>query len=209
MIPGTKRLEEKLIYLSSLARDVIMAVMSAVEKKSPTEANAVLAMDERVDKLNAEIQELVLSVARECPDDIVSAIVIGKIAQDLERLVDHSMNVTRIALDPLVPSGAYEFYALAFKRMAEIVIEMLGDAVEAFINSDEELARRTAQKDDVLDTIYAELKRRLRSGQEKLALEETIDLMLAAKHLERMGDYVTNICEYVLLAISGSSEDLN
>jgi len=42
----------------------------------------------------------------ECPDDIASVIIIGKIAQDIERLVDHSMNVARIAIDPTVPVKA-------------------------------------------------------------------------------------------------------
>jgi phosphate transport system protein len=202
-------LEERLIYLSSLARDICIAVLEAVEKKNPAEANSVLAMDEKVDALNRSIQEAVLQTARECPEDITSVIIIGKIAQDIERLVDHSMNVARIAIDPTVPSQNYDFYALTFKRMGEIVVEMLGEAIDAFLNRDPEAAAQVAKKDDALDTIYADAKKRLRSGQEGLKLEETIDLMLAAKHLERMGDYVTNICEYTSMAVTGLQTDLN
>jgi phosphate transport system protein len=205
----TKLLEERLIYLSSLARDTCRSVLDAVERKSPANANAVLALDQKVDELNRDIQEVVLQVAMECPDDIASVIIIGKIAQDIERLVDHSMNVARIAIDPTVPSESYDFYALTFKRMGEIVIEMLDEAIDAFINRDPEVAKQVAKKDDVLDTIYADLKKRLRSGQENLKLEETIDLMLAAKHLERMGDYVTNICEYTTMLTTGVQADLN
>jgi phosphate transport system protein len=202
-------LEERLIYLSSLARDICLEVLDAVENKNTDEANAVLAMDEKVDMLNRNIQEAVLQASKDCPSDVVSVIIIGKIAQDIERLVDHSMNVARIAMNPTVPSQNYDFYAITFKRMGEIVAEMLGEAIDAFLNRDVEMAMQVAKKDDVLDTIYADLKKRLRSGQEGLKLEETIDLMLAAKHLERMGDYVTNICEYTAMAVTGVQADLN
>jgi len=37
--------------------------------------------------------------------------------------------------------------------MGEIVIEMLDEAIDAFINRDPEIAKQVAKKDDVLDTI--------------------------------------------------------
>jgi len=44
----------------------------------------VLALDQKVDELNKDIQETVLQVAMECPDDIASVIIIGKIARTLK-----------------------------------------------------------------------------------------------------------------------------
>jgi phosphate transport system protein len=81
--------------------------------------------------------------------------------------------------------------------MAERALEMLQSALDAFTTNDADKARQLIGKDAEVDKIYDLLVSNLMETMSQDAAKSTrlARLLFAAKNLERIGDYVKDICE--------------
>jgi phosphate transport system protein len=83
--------------------------------------------------------------------------------------------------------------------------------MRALVDSDVELARRTASRDDEMDVMYHRAVDTLAalSKEDPGNVDRANRLQLAAHYMERVGDRVTNIAEDVVFLSTGVREDLN
>ena len=74
---------------------------------------------------------------------------------------------------------------------------MLGKAIEAFTTEDSQLARRVIELDKEIDSIYQKIVRTLMDYMrtEPTTSTRILQLLFVAKHIERIGDYVKDMCE--------------
>jgi phosphate transport system protein len=81
--------------------------------------------------------------------------------------------------------------------MADVAASMLRAALDAFTRGDAAAARRVIEQDDEIDVMYERLFRDLIDlmVSEPSATPRAARLLFVAKHLERIADYVTDICE--------------
>jgi phosphate transport system protein len=95
--------------------------------------------------------------------------------------------------------------------MAEIGISMVHDAVNAFAERDGGKAREVARRDDGIDSIHdaliQELLARMHENEEQI--EMSTSMLFISRFLERLGDHVVNICEWVVYGAEGTHVDLN
>jgi phosphate transport system protein len=84
--------------------------------------------------------------------------------------------------------------------MSQIAREMLRDSLDAFDAGDAAKARKVIERDDEIDRLYNLSFHGLLNdmSQEPDAAGRKARLLMVAKHLERIGDYVTDICEQVV-----------
>jgi phosphate transport system protein len=113
----------------------------------------------------------------------------------LERIADHACNIARTAIDlnnepELKP-------VLDLSRMADHALYMLRAALDAFTSSDAVTAREVIKSDSEINHLYNHTFHRLIELMVTEPATATRDarLLFVAKHLERIGDYVTDICE--------------
>ena len=113
----------------------------------------------------------------------------------LERIADHACNIARAAIDlnnepELKP-------VLDLSRMAEHALVMLRSSLDAFTSSDALKAREIIKSDSEINDLYNHTFHRLIELMVSEPATATRDarLLFVAKHLERIGDYVTDICE--------------
>ncbi len=94
--------------------------------------------------------------------------------------------------------------------MAEACREMLTDSITAFINVDAEAARSLVHRDDDVDALYDQIYRELLTYMmnDPSTINRATHLLWAAHNLERIADRVTNICERVVFAVTGSLEGI-
>ena len=96
-------------------------------------------------------------------------------------------------------------------RMAELGLNMLKRALDAFVNQDAEAARNIPKEDDIVDALYNQVYRELLTYM--IADPGTIDrsnyLIWVAHNLERMSDRVTNICERIVFVVTGDILELD
>jgi phosphate transport system protein len=90
-------------------------------------------------------------------------------------------------------------------RMADIAQEMLKASLDAFVNGDDELAYRTILRDDIVDQLKDQVFRELLTFMmsDPTTIPRAMDLILVSRHLERIADHATNICEDVIFMVKG------
>ncbi len=173
------------------------SIYSLVERDSEA-AHDVLDADDQIDQLEVEIDRLcvdTIALRQPAARDLRFVISVVKITPILERIADHACNIARAAIDlndePEMKSH------IDLPRMAEQATGMLHAALDAFTSGDAEAARSVIERDDEIDEIYDRLFHDL---IDMMVADPTVTsraarLLFVAKHIERVADYVTDICE--------------
>jgi phosphate transport system protein len=191
-------LRDRVLILGGEAEGALGRAMYALTERDSAAAREVLEGDDRIDRLEVEIDRLcidVLALRQPAARDLRFVISVAKITPILERLADHACNIARVALD-LNDEPRLRHYP-QLSRMADVAASMLRAALDAFTRGDAATARRVIEQDDEIDVMYEGLFRdliELMTG-EPTATPRAARLLFVAKHLERVADYVTDICE--------------
>ena len=191
-------LRDRVLVLGGEAETALGRSMYALTERDSEAAREVLAGDDRIDQLEVEIDRLcidVLALRQPAARDLRFVISVAKITPILERLADHACNIARVALDLNDEPQIRAFPDL--QRMAGVASSMLRAALDAFTRGDAPTARRVIEQDDEIDVMYERLFRDLIDlmVSEPSATPRAARLLFVAKHLERVADYVTDICE--------------
>ncbi|HLM56601.1 MAG TPA: phosphate signaling complex protein PhoU [Pyrinomonadaceae bacterium] len=191
-------LRDRVLVLGGEAERALGRAMYALTERDSGAAREVLEGDDAIDRLEVEIDRLcvdVLALRQPAARDLRFVISVAKITPILERLADHACNIARVALD-LNDEPRLKSYP-ALSRMADVASSMLRGALDAFTQGDAVTARRIIGQDDEIDVMYERLFRDLIELMvaEPAATPRAARLLFVAKHLERVADYVTDICE--------------
>jgi len=170
-------------------------------------AKEVYDDDKEVDKLERDIEQSCLKILlMEHPvaRDFREVTAALKMITDLERIGDQAWDIAEITTQ----FGDEEYIKKLehIPQMAVIVIQMVKDGVQAYINRDIELARSLDMTDDKVDklfnTVMADLIALIKQNPDNA--EQAIMFMMITKYLERIGDHAVNIGEWVEYAITGT-----
>jgi phosphate transport system protein len=191
-------LRDRVLVLGGEAEAALGRSMYALTERDSGAAREVLEGDDRVDQLEVEIDRLcidVLALRQPAARDLRFVISVAKITPILERVADHACNIARVALD-LNDEPRLKHYP-DLSRMAAVASSMLRAALDAFTQGDAAAARRVIARDDEIDVMYERLFHDLIElmVSEPTATPRAARLLFVAKHLERIADYVTDICE--------------
>ena len=191
-------LRARLLALGGEAETALQRAMHSLVARDSDEAREVLRDDDRADRLEVEIDRLcvdVLALRQPAARDLRFVVAVAKITPILERIADHACNIARVAIDLNDEPELKNFAELP--RMGEIASEMLRAALDAFNAGDAAAARATISRDDEFNELYegvfADLLKLMTA--DAAATARAARLIFVAKHLERVGDYVTDICE--------------
>jgi phosphate transport system protein len=181
------------------------AIQALVERKIEM-LPEVTAMEAQVNQLHIDIDEICLEmIALRQPTaaDLRFITAAMKINTDMERIGDQAINITEraeflLTVPPVKP-------LIDIPRMAEIAKEMLRDALDAFVNGNDALAYETIKKDDLVDQLKDQIFRELLTFMmaDTSTIQRALDLVLVSRHVERIADHATNICEDVIFMIQG------
>ncbi|MDQ6631065.1 MAG: phosphate signaling complex protein PhoU, partial [Verrucomicrobiota bacterium] len=121
-----------------------------------------------------------------------------KISQNLERVGDEATTIARrtIKLNKEPQLKAY----VDIPRMATMALEMLKNALDAFVNKDPAKAHKVIPCDEEVDLINKQFHRELSSFmvENPATISLCFNLMVVSKSLERIADHATNIAEQVV-----------
>jgi phosphate transport system protein len=191
-------LRDRVLVIGGEAETALVRAMYALTERDSAAAREVLKGDDAIDRLEVEIDRLcidVLALRQPAARDLRFVISVAKITPILERLADHACNIARVALDLNDEPQLRSFPDL--QRMAVLGSSMLRAALDAFTKGDAAAARRVIDEDDEIDVMYERLFHDLIQlmVSEPTATPRAARLLFVAKHLERVADYVTDICE--------------
>jgi phosphate transport system protein len=191
-------LRDRVLLLGGETEAALERTMASLLNRDSPAARRVLEGDDVIDQLEVEIDRLCIDIIvlrQPTARDLRFVISVAKITPILERIADHACNIARAALDlndePELKSG------LDLARMGEEASGMLRAALDAFTSSDAAAARTVIARDDMIDNIYNRLFHELINlmASDPNTAARAARLLFVAKHIERIGDYVTDICE--------------
>jgi phosphate transport system protein len=149
-------------------------------------------------------------IARELPvaSDLRRTTTALKLLTDMERIGDHAEDIADLTMR-MAEKNTFADSSHIYK-MAAAAIEMVNNAVTAYINSDLDLARATIESDDVVDDYFNLIKHELVETfkTQPFNLDNAIDYLQIAKYLERIADHAVNICEWVLFSQTGEHKNI-
>jgi phosphate transport system protein len=191
-------LRDRVIILGGEAEAALARAVYALTERDGGAAREVLEGDDSIDRLEVEIDRLcidLLALRQPAARDLRFVISVAKVTPILERIADHACNIARVALDLNDAPRLKTFVDLP--RMAAVASAMLRAALDAFTAGDAAAARRVIEQDDEIDVMYEALFHDLIELMvaEPPATPRAARLLFVAKHLERVADYVTDICE--------------
>lgn len=206
-----ERLHIELIKMGALCEEAVTTAIESLEKNDSTTLNKVFEIDGEIDQAERDIERLCMKLLLQQQPVATDLRVISsalKMITDMERVGDQASDIaeiSRIIIDD--GHGINE----DMKIMAREAVKMVTDSVDSFVKRDLELARKVIAYDDVVDEWFSKMKKdviEMISKDSSLG-EYSIDLLMIAKYLERIGDHATNIAEWVEFSITGERSKNN
>ncbi len=201
-----RRLRNTIAEMGGLAESQLASAMEAVGKRDSALAESVVEGDDKVDRLERDLDNLalrLLALRQPVARDLREIIAALKIASDLERICDYAANVAKraITLNQLPP--VRPVYALP--RMANLAQLLVKDVLDAYIARDAEKAYSVWIRDEELDEMYSSLFRELLTYmmEDPRNITPATHLLFMAKNIERIGDHATNIAEDLYYLVHG------
>lgn len=201
-----KELKNRMLLLGSMIEGVIEDTVRALVSQDIEKAKEIAAGDDKVDKLVRQIEEQCYSlllrqqpVARDLRE--VSAAL--KMITDMERIGDHGTDISELII--LMSENPYPEEIGMIEEMSKEAMIMLMEAVDAFAQADAGKAEAVIGKDDIVDALFLKVKDSIALSLKtsETDAKQELDLLMAAKYFERIGDHATNIAEWVLFGITG------
>jgi phosphate transport system protein len=194
-------LKEQLLLMGGRAENIVRKSIEALRRRDAAMAEAVLADDKAIDRLEIDIEERcvrLLALQQPLATDLRFITAALKISNDLERVGDHAVNIAggvlRLTGQPLLKP------LVDIPRMAELSSAMLHEALDDFVRRDAEGARKLVRRDDEVDQLNDQVFRELLSYmiEDPSTITRAMELVLVARNLERVADLATNVAEEVV-----------
>ena len=201
-------LKAKLLTLSGEAEAALSASVQALLERDAAKAAKVIAGDGTLNDLENEVEDAVvqlLATQQPMARDLRLLMAALKIANDLERVGDHAVNIAQSverlsASRPITPEPE-------LVEMARQAGTMLADAMEAFVRGDAAAGRAICRRDDQVDALHRSMFRILLThmAEDPHMIGVAIELLLVSRNLERVADLATNIAEDVVFLVEGKN----
>jgi phosphate transport system protein len=198
----------RLLTMSGEAEAALGLAVEALLERDGEKARRVIAGDRVIDSMEVEIEEQcinLLALQQPMARDLRMLTSALKIANDLERVGDHAVNIAQSTerltqARPITPEPE-------IVEMARLARDMLSDALEAFIRGDANAGREVCLRDDKVDALHRSVFRILLTHmmEDPHMIGAGMELFLVSRNLERVADLATNIGEDVVFLVEGKS----
>jgi phosphate transport system protein len=204
-------LNQRMAAMADATRSMVVLAANAVRDRSQDVSAGVSAFELQINQMQTEIDReavRMLTVYGPVAADLRYILVVTHVTAQLERIGDQVVNI-RESLHLM--QSAPERGALAeLQKMADLVQQIVDDALTAYFRKDAVMAETTRTHDDVVDALNAQIVKKLLSDEVlRGVLQGTEDVadalaqILIARHFERIADQAVNICKEVVYMVRG------
>lgn len=206
-----QQVKDDVLLLGSMVEQAILDSVEALKKRDIKASEQIFAQDKKINEKRFQIEnKLMILIATQQPmaHDLRLLASCMEIISELERMGDYAKGIANInirmgdapLLKPLID----------VPRMARIGVDMLHEALTAFVNEDIEASKSIPVRDDEVDALYNQVYHELMMFviQDPKTIERANWLLWVAHNLERVADRVTNICERTIFIATGEMEEI-
>ena len=201
-------LRNKVLKMGGLVEQQINGAIEALQNTNAPGAEKVILKDHKVNALEVKIDEACIQIlARRQPaaSDLRMVIAVIKTITDLERIGDEAEKIAKMALNLAEDDVSFHNRYSGVRHLGEGVKRMVHDVLDAYARLDVDAAIKVVRDDEVVDSDYQELMRTLVTYmmEDPRRISEVLDIIWAARSLERIGDHAKNISEYIIYLVRG------
>lgn len=205
-------LHHELLMMGRMAEEAVFKSLKSLAEKDLKLAESVIEDDSRINESEGNVEQACLRlIALQQPvgTDLRKIATALKVSTDLERIGDHAVSIAKTTL--FLRGDLYAKPLIDIPEMGRLVQEMIRGALDAYVAMDTKRAVEIANQDDQIDCLYRAIFTELIElmTKEKASVSQATHLLFVAQFLERIGDYVTNICEWIIYMDSGEMVELN
>ena len=203
------RLHVELIKMGSLCEKAISLSAKLLVQRSDSIMREVFAVDSEIDTKEKELESfcmMLLLQQQPVAKDFREVSAALKMVSDLERIGDQAADIADLSR---YIKGETVHGLLHINDMASGTVKMVTESVDAFVKADLLLARKVMEDDDIVDELFNRVRGELIQmiQVKQIEAETAIDLLMAAKYLERIGDHAVNLAEWVEYSSTGARKN--
>ncbi len=200
-----EELHVELIKMGSLCEEAISLSARALEEEDKEIEKRVFHLETEIDEMERTIETLCMRLLlhqQPVARDLRTISAALKMISDMERIGDQAADI--VELVPYIAKSETKSKS-HIKDMAKETVSMVTDSVEAFVKKNLDLAAKVIKKDDIVDEMFAQIKQELMElvRSQDVDAEPALDLLMAAKYFERIGDHAVNVAEWVEYSVTG------
>lgn len=201
-------LRNHVLKMGGLVENQIINAVSALQDMNVIAAEKVILKDHKVNALEVRIDEectRILAKRQPAASDLRMVVAVIKTITDLERMGDEAEKIGKMTVHIAEKDGDFHSKYAGIKHLGEHVSKMVHDVLDAFARLDVDAALDAVRQDEEADMIYRDLIRMLITHmmEDPRTISEVLDIIWAARALERIGDHAKNIGEYVIYLVRG------
>lgn len=199
--------------MSMMVNETIKKSVNSFLNHDKKMAQQVIDDDQKINNREMDLEKRsfeLIALQQPVTTDLRMIVTVLKASSDLERMGDHSVSVARATLEmkdvERIPAVEKQI-----KEVAQEVERTFSEAIDAYIRNDDHSAIDIAKNDDNIDKMIGKINRTCIEAMKdnKETVEGGTSYILVANYIERMGDYVTNLCEWIVYLKRGKLYDLN
>ena len=197
---------QSLLELSSLVSSAVTQATHALLTADLSEAEAVIAADDRVDEIQHELDARIIDIiARQQPvaSDLRALVTALRMSADLERMGDMAHHIAKITRLRHPGAAVPSELLLTIEEMGKVA-RLISDKVGGVINSkDIDKALEVEKDDDEMDLLHRKLFTALLEPSWPHGIETAIDMTLIGRYYERYADHAVSVSRRIHFQVTG------
>ena len=196
------------LQMGGLVEEQIEQAIEALTTGNIGLIEKVIADDYRVNAMEVSIDEICSQIiARRQPTagDLRMIMAVIKTITDLERIGDEAAKIARMAHLIYVTEHKRMPRFIEIRHVANIALDMLRKSLDAFARLDVKTAAQVVRQDELVDEEFRSIIRQLITFmmEDPRMISTSLEILFAAKAIERIGDHAKNMSEYVIYLVKG------
>ncbi|MFB9845749.1 phosphate signaling complex protein PhoU [Oceanisphaera arctica] len=207
----------QVLVMGGLVEQQLTDAITAIHKQDLEMARLIVANDHKVNGLEVQIDEdctRIIAKRQPAASDLRLVLAIIKTITDLERIGDVAKRIGMMLLDN---ADKKQPPLVSMENMGRRTVKMLHESLDAFARMDVEAAIEVHKEDARVDREYESIIRELMTFmmEDPRSIPHVLNVLWCARSLERVGDRVQHICEYIIYFVKGkdvrhtSDEDIH
>jgi len=201
-------LRNQVLKMGGLVEQQIVGAVEAIQSMDVSDAEEIILKDHKVNALEVSIDEhctRILAKRQPAASDLRMVVAVIKTITDLERIGDEAEKIAKMAIHLSEKDGRFSSRYAGIKHLGDHVRTMVHDVLDAYARLDVDAALKVVRDDEEADKEYQDLIRMLMTYmmEDPRQISEVLDVIWAARALERIGDHAKNIGEYVIYLVKG------
>lgn len=203
-----ERLRASVLQMGGLVEQQIEHALHALTSGDIRLADQVVDKDHHVNALEVAIDEdcnHIIARRQPAAGDLRMVMTVVKLITDLERIGDEADKIARMAKMIHTSERLYTPRLADIKHAANLALDMLRKALDAFARLDTTTAVALLRQDEQVDEAYRAILRQLLTFmmEDPRTISASLEILFIAKAIERIGDHAKNMAEYIIYQVKG------